>query len=301
MKKTGPHSINNEACTGCGECIRVCPDKVIALVEKKAVFSGESCLDCGHCAAVCPVQAIHFKTLSCKMHFQTFAEKREWLPFGGSDITNLVQLMRSRRSCRNYMDKTVSREILCDLVKIGTTAPSGTNSQGWTFTILENRRQVVVFGGFVASFFKALNRKAANPFLRIMAGIFLKDNLGRYYRSYYKTIETGLHEWDSKGKDLLFHGATAAILVGGTPKASCPAEDALLATQNILLAAHAMGLGSCLIGFAVEAMKHDPSIKKRLSISGDESIYAVIALGYPAEKYQFVTGRKVIQPRMVTL
>ena len=58
--------------------------------------------------------------------------------------------------------------------------------------------------------------------------------------------------------DRLFHGAAAAILVTGRRQASCPAEDALLATQNILLAAHAMGLGSCLIGFAVEAMRRDP-------------------------------------------
>ena len=49
-------------------------------------------------------------------------------------------------------------------------------------------------------------------------------------------------------KDQLFHGSTAAILTGSNPGVSCPAEDAPLATQNILLAAHSIGLGSCLIG-----------------------------------------------------
>ena len=39
--------------------------------------------------------------------------------------------------------------------------------------------------------------------------------------------------------------------VATAPGASSPKEDALLASQNILLAAHAMGLGTCLIGFAV--------------------------------------------------
>ena len=58
------------------------------------------------------------------------------------------------------------------------------------------------------------------------------------------------------------------------------------------LAAHAMGLGSCLIGFAVAAMKSDRQIQKKMNIPGKENIYAVIALGYPDESYLRITGRK---------
>jgi len=74
-------------------------------------------------------------------------------------------------------------------------------------------------------------------------------------------------------------------------------EDALLATQNILLAAHAMGLGTCLIGFAVAAMQRKPAIKEQLQIPADEPIYSVIALGYPDERYERVAGRKSVVPR----
>ena len=49
-------------------------------------------------------------------------------------------------------------------------------------------------------------------------------------------------EWEQNGRDLLFHGATAVIVVASKPGGSNPKEDALLATQNILLAAHSMGL-----------------------------------------------------------
>ena len=124
-----------------------------------------------------------------------------------------------------------------------------------------------------------------------------KDALDRYYRRYYKTTQKALAEWQESGRDRLFHGASALIIVGSAPEASCPMEDALLATQNILLAAHCLGLGTCLIGFAVEAIKRNPSLKTFIGIPPNESVYAVIALGYPSERYQRPAGRKKIVPR----
>lgn len=92
----------------------------------------------------------------------------------------------------------------------------------------------------------------------------------------------------------MFHGAPAAIVVAADKDASCPGEDALLATGHILLAAHAMGLGTCLIGFAIEAMRRDKSIAAMLGIPANETPYAVVALGWPDEAYQRVAGRKPV-------
>ena len=64
-----------------------------------------------------------------------------------------------------------------------------------------------------------------------------------------------------------------------------------------MLAAHGMGLGSCLIGYAVAALKKDPSIQQSLGIPSEEEIHAVTALGYPDEAYQRVAGRKKVLPR----
>jgi nitroreductase len=99
-------------------------------------------------------------------------------------------------------------------------------------------------------------------------------------------------EWDETGRDRLFHHATAVILVGSKPGASTPAEDALLATENILLASHAMGLGTCLVGYAVAALRRDVGIQIRLGVPADETVYAVIALGYPNQKFQRSAGRR---------
>lgn len=289
-------NINSHKCTGCGFCVTICPDNVFALSAGKVTIAGEKCIECGHCIAVCPEQAITYDLLTNILEFKTFTEKTDWIPYGKSNISDFVQLLRSRRSCRNYIAKPVSRDLLEDLVKIGTTAPSGTNSQAWTFTILQSRKEVIKFGGKVSAFYRNLNRKAENPVLRLLAKCFLGDSLGKYYRTYYESIAQGLREWEEEGKDRLFHGATSIILIGSTTEASCPAEDAMLATQNILIAAHAMGLGTCLIGFAVEAIKRDKTLTRYLSLSSNNTTYSVIAIGYPAEKYKQVTGRKKIIP-----
>jgi nitroreductase len=144
----------------------------------------------------------------------------------------------------------------------------------------------------IKDFFIKLNRLAENVFLRKALKLIGKSELEVYYRDYYRSVKEAVRQHEEYGKDLLFHGATAAIVVGSGPDASCPAEDALLATQNIILGAHALGLGTCLIGFAAKAMQKDKSIPGALGIPDEESVYAVIALGYPNETYQKPCGRK---------
>ncbi len=289
--------IDQDRCNGCGLCVKVCPAKTISMQDGKAVVTGPYSMGCGHCEAVCPVGAIRVTALESPFSLATIEVDNRWLPFGENDTGQLVRLMRSRRSCRNYSGQPVDLHLLEDLVKIGTTAPSGTNSQLWTFSILASRREVETVGEQVAYFFKKLNRLAEKPWARFFSRLFGNDALGRYFEKHYKSAQEGLSLWEETGKDTLFHGAPAAILVGAAPGASCPCEDALLASQNILLAAHSMGLGSCMIGFAVEAVNRDEKIRKLLSIPKEEKIYSVIALGYPAEKYQRPALRKKVAPR----
>ncbi len=241
--------INKEKCTGCGVCAEICPYRAIILSYGRAEYIIEDCFLCGQCQAVCPVSAIELLNIPTKLGVTTFVEREEAIPPGTANVSELVTLMRSRRSCRKYQKKAVERAILDDLVKIGTTAPSGTNSQSWNFIIVPERADLLVLGGKVADYYRNLNRFAENPLLRFIVRVIGGDSLGQYYRQYYPAVSEALREWYEKGTDRLFHGAVAAILITANKQASCPAEDALLATQNILLAAHAMGFGSCLIRF----------------------------------------------------
>ena len=285
--------LDADRCTGCGLCLDVCPSDVLALVDGTITLRRDGCFGCDHCAAVCPAGVITIESVGTDhVALATVETGGRWLPFGEFDAARLVRLLASRRSCRRFSEEPVARDALEDLCRIGTLAPSGTNSQRWTFTIVPDRPAMLAFGRLVGRFFERLNRLSENPAARLLSKLFLKDRLGFYHRRYHDQVRDALREFREAGRDRLFHGATAAIVIATRPGASCPREDALLAAQNILLAAHAMGIGTCLVGFAVEAMRRDPSIGRALGIPAGEAVHAVIALGKPAVSFLRPAGRK---------
>lgn len=51
--------IDGETCTGCGDCVAVCPTGALALQNDVAVVARpEACNYSGSCEPICPVEAI---------------------------------------------------------------------------------------------------------------------------------------------------------------------------------------------------------------------------------------------------
>ncbi len=291
--------IDPNLCIGCGECIRVCPKETIRLEGEKAVVSGNESIACGHCAAVCPTKAVTVTSLANQgMVLETVTNDNRWMPYGEFDTAQLFRLMRSRRACRNFRDTPVPLSHLQDLVKIGISAPSGSNCQQWTFTLVPSRPGVLSLAKAVGAFFKKLNKTAEKVWLRNLLALFGRRELRVYHRDYYSDIKEKIREFETDGRDFLFWNAPAVMIIGTTPGSSCPKEDALMAAQNILLGAHSMGLGTCPIGFAVAAMNRDRSIQVNLGMAASETVHAVLTVGYPDEKWQGLAGRKKVTPRI---
>jgi ferredoxin len=49
--------VNTDECTGCGECVEICPVEAIKIENAKAII-GDECIECGACLNECPNNAL---------------------------------------------------------------------------------------------------------------------------------------------------------------------------------------------------------------------------------------------------
>jgi NAD-dependent dihydropyrimidine dehydrogenase PreA subunit len=56
---TMPAKVNQDECTGCGDCVEQCPvEGVLVLVDHKAVVKQDECIECNACADACSSGAV---------------------------------------------------------------------------------------------------------------------------------------------------------------------------------------------------------------------------------------------------
>ena len=86
-----------------------------------------------------------------------------------------------------------------------------------------------------------------------------------------------------------FHGAPCIIIVFCDSTVGEPVKDGNLALQNMMLAAHSLGLGTCYINVVKQLFDFTigDEIKKQLGVPAHYMAAGSITLGYPAEEGQF--------------
>ena len=151
----------------------------------------------------------------------------------------------TRRSIRQYKDEKISKEDITKILKAAQYAPSAHNRQPWEFLIIEDKEKMAEF-------------RKIQPWTS-----FVKDAAvailvcGNMDVAHHKTIGENTYSY-------------ADI-------------DCSLATQNITLAAHSLGIGSCICGVAPM-----PEVVQKFSEMFElpENIrpIALVALGVPAEE-----------------
>ncbi len=291
--------IDLEKCTLCKQCISVCPQQILVFDGGTVKTTEQECMLCSHCYTVCRFGAIRFDPEALTaIAMKSFSYREKVFEPGAFNPSDLVNIVRSRRSVRKFRDDPVSDSILSDLIEFAVTAPSGSNCQTWEFLAVNGRDKVWNLALEIRKFFIKLNRLAKNPLVRYLSVPFIGTALIRYYNEHIESVEMGLKE-SEEGKDILFHGAPALIIIHGKTVGSTPVEDAQYASYNITLLAHALGLGTCYIGYAVESINRSSSIKGYLGIPSENRIFAVLAAGFPDVKFEKLALRKKYQARIV--
>jgi len=293
--------IDKIKCTGCGKCAYICPKDIIYIDNKKAVLNGnemQECMLCSHCYAVCKFNAISFNDDLEQITFESFKYKEKILTAADMPPEKFINAVRSRRSIRKYKSEKIDDKVIRDLLEFSVTAPSGSNCQEWEFTVLNGRENVWNLAMEIKKFFVKLNKLAQNRLIRYLSVLFMGRTLINYYNDHYQTVDRAMKQADA-GIDLLFHGAPCLVIVHGSMDGSTPVEDAAYAGYNICMLAHFLNLGTCFIGFAVEALNRRTDIKAKLNIDKKNRIHSVIAIGRPDIDFEKHSMRKKYSVRFI--
>jgi len=155
-------------------------------------------------------------------------------------MNSVMTCILNRRSIRAYTSEEVSKDAIMQLLTAANWAPSGNNMQPWRFSVVMNNKELI----------KKLSSLTV-------------------YHNWVKNAPCLLAVFlDTKSFDDKFPN----IYLKHTQSIGA-------AIQNILLAAHELGLGTCWIG---EILKNEDKVRELLEVSDDLQLMAVISVGYPS-------------------
>ncbi|MBI2890828.1 MAG: nitroreductase family protein [Nitrospirae bacterium] len=198
-------------------------------------------------------------------------------------VEEIERLIRSRRSVRLYEKTPVPDDVLRHLVDLARWAPSGMNAQPWKFVIVRNRGLLDEIRAVTLKGMDLTLNVFTRPELKwkLLKGLFRLLQPG-LFKTMDPRIFQGMRSLTENKTTDTYHKAPALILVLGDTRSQTYMEDCSAATQNLALAAHAVGLGTCWIGFA-KFLNYSRKMKKKLHVPKGWTIVSVSTVGYPWE------------------
>lgn len=166
-------------------------------------------------------------------------------------MNEVMNAILSRRSIRAFTEEKVDQELLEEIVKAGAYAPSSLNNQPWHFTVISNKEVLDKLNFDTKEVIKSLDNEK------------------------FKAL--GNNE-----KFNVFYNAPVAIIVSGEEADMMSEVDCAAATENMLIAAESLGIGSCWIGFVTLLFKGEKGeeYRKEFGIKDGYKPYFAIVLGH---------------------
>ncbi|MDR1438366.1 MAG: nitroreductase family protein [Puniceicoccales bacterium] len=158
-----------------------------------------------------------------------------------------IQSILARRSVRSYSQKEVSREDMDTILNCGIHAPTAWHREPWAIRAIQDRETLRQFDLDCLEWIKKAQPSAA--------GLFSGESASVFYH------------------------APALVIVSGDRSSPFATIDCSLVGENLMIAANALGIGSCAIGFAAEFLKSSDGNpwKKKFKIADNfESVIAII-------------------------
>jgi nitroreductase len=181
---------------------------------------------------------------------------------------DIFEAMETCRAIRRLKPDPVPDELLQKLVHYATRAPSAGNSQLWRFLIVTDPEDRRFLGETLSEHFEPIKASLA---------VDESTKTGRMMKSVINLVDQF-----ERVPAVIFPCISNGYPPQGEPNPMFMWSSVYLATQNLLLAARALGLGAAMTTFH---MRSEPEIRERFGIPEDVFIAATIPVGWPEGKY----------------
>ena len=166
---------------------------------------------------------------------------------GMSQSEAVVKTIMERRSIRKYKPQPVEREKMQTIVECGVNAPNAMNRQPWEVRVVDNPDFI---NGVTELYKKEQPKVAEDPNFKNM-----------------------------------FRNAPTVVFIGRDVQSGSAEFDCGLLSENMMVAAQSMGIGSCCLGSPAAFMRSPAAAEylKKLGFSEGYELLYCIAFGYPDE------------------
>ena len=286
--------IDGNRCTSCGRCGSVCLRGILREGDTGVVVTDpEQCIFCGHCKAVCPTNAPGFSHLD-ENEFELILNADKL-----SDPSEFLRFLRRRRSTRVYKEKSLEIRKLRMILEAGRFAPTGGNRQPCQYIVVRGRQLLDQASILGIQTLQRLGESVKEAFDRYRQ---LEEPLPEEFipiQNYPPVWERIAKKWE-EGMDLLLYHAPALILIHTKRGATTTADvDAGLSAMHMILMAETMGLGTCLNGFLVTALKRSKELREVLEVPDDHQVHVAFTIGYPDVEFLRVVARNPAKVKWV--
>ena len=280
-------SVNESLCKKDYLCTHVCPAGFFTSDVKDSIprvlqFEGP-CSECGHCVAICPTGAIVHEAFQ---HGSTRPVRPELEP----SPEQIEEMLKTRRSTREFTDKPVQRDVIEKIIDCARFAPSACNCQSTEFTVVQDKALLDEIAKLTSLSLVRTTRQLRSPMFRTIGRLIAKDDIEQGI-SALRSFDRLVQRYEV-GVEVVIWGAPLLLIFHGKTNAPSSRENAMLALSNASLTARALGLGDVCIGLIVMAGNMDKRIRRLLSIPDGNRVHGALALGYPRYKYNNWVDRR---------
>ena len=173
-----------------------------------------------------------------------------------SDMS-LKDAIANRRAVRSFTPQQIDQDTIRKLLDAAVHAPTAMHQEPWAFAVIQDQGTL-----------KRLTKRSGE-LLALEAHTFPPDKAKRL-----------LGYFDDPNFSVCYN-ANTLIVIYGKPMGPFVAADCWLAAENLMLAATAFGLGTCVIGLALPTL-NTPEWRAELSVPDSLTAYVAIIVGEPS-------------------